>query len=326
MGIAFNAASAGRTFASNLSDLLVFRSPRNFYSIFTFVSHCQVRHFSSLSSTMKFQAPAAIFLLAGLSSARPMPGYPAASSSNESEGLSAPPNSESTGSASPSKPAGGDALPSLSLFNPASPTGSLGGGLGGGLPSLPSLAKPTGSSGGLGAGFPSLGGSSGSGGIPSLPSLPGSSSGGQSGGLGSGLGAGLPSLPSSGSFPQLTGALPSRPSATGSGQSGGSTGSGGFSGLGSLFGGLGGSQSGSGLGSGSATGALPGAGGSTENGLDGSCGDLTVIFARGTSEPGNVGIISGPPMFKSLRTKLGNDKVVVQGVDYPASAAVSLCP
>ncbi|PVI00685.1 carbohydrate esterase family 5 protein, partial [Periconia macrospinosa] len=58
-----------------------------------------------------------------------------------------------------------------------------------------------------------------------------------------------------------------------------------------------------------------------ENGLDSStCGDVTVIFARGTGETGNVGTISGPPMFKSLRAKLG-DKVVVQGVDYPASAA-----
>ena len=66
--------------------------------------------------------------------------------------------------------------------------------------------------------------------------------------------------------------------------------------------------------------------GSTENGVTDKncCTDMTVIFARGTGEGGNVGTISGPPMFKALRSKLGNDRVTVQGVDYPASAAVSI--
>jgi hypothetical protein len=50
---------------------------------------------------------------------------------------------------------------------------------------------------------------------------------------------------------------------------------------------------------------------------------MTVIFARGTGEPGNMGIISGPPMVKAIRSKLGADKVTVQGVDYAASAMVS---
>lgn len=66
-------------------------------------------------------------------------------------------------------------------------------------------------------------------------------------------------------------------------------------------------------------------GGSTENGVKDKncCTDVTVIFARGTGETGNVGTVSGPPMFKSLRSKLGAGRVTVQGVDYPASAAVS---
>tara|TARA_R110002003_G_scaffold122_10_gene11096 strand:+ start:5343 stop:5984 length:642 start_codon:yes stop_codon:yes gene_type:complete len=65
-------------------------------------------------------------------------------------------------------------------------------------------------------------------------------------------------------------------------------------------------------------------GGSTENGVTDKncCTDMTVIFARGTSELGNVGTVTGPPMFSALREKLGNDRVTVQGVDYPASAAV----
>lgn len=52
------------------------------------------------------------------------------------------------------------------------------------------------------------------------------------------------------------------------------------------------------------------------------CTDMTVVFARGTGETGNVGTISGPPMFKAIREKLGADRVTVQGVDYPASSAV----
>ncbi|KAK5945507.1 hypothetical protein PMZ80_002712 [Knufia obscura] len=51
------------------------------------------------------------------------------------------------------------------------------------------------------------------------------------------------------------------------------------------------------------------------------CTPLTVIFARGTGEPGNVGIISAPPMFKALIQNLGPESLTLQGVDYPASAA-----
>ena len=53
------------------------------------------------------------------------------------------------------------------------------------------------------------------------------------------------------------------------------------------------------------------------------CTPLTVIFARGTSESGNVGTVAGPPFFSSLRDSLGANQVTVQGVDYPASAAVT---
>jgi len=49
---------------------------------------------------------------------------------------------------------------------------------------------------------------------------------------------------------------------------------------------------------------------------------MTIIFARGTGEFGNVGTVSGPPMFKAIRQKLGADRVTVQGVDYAADAAV----
>lgn len=64
-------------------------------------------------------------------------------------------------------------------------------------------------------------------------------------------------------------------------------------------------------------------GGSTENGVTDNkeCQPLTFIFARGTSEMGNMGSVVGPPVAKQLAS-LTSDKVTVQGVDYPADAAV----
>lgn len=58
----------------------------------------------------------------------------------------------------------------------------------------------------------------------------------------------------------------------------------------------------------------------TENDLtNGSgCKAMTVIFARGTTETGNVGTIAGPPLFNALSAKVGAGNMAVQGVDYPA--------
>lgn len=57
----------------------------------------------------------------------------------------------------------------------------------------------------------------------------------------------------------------------------------------------------------------------TQNGLSGPCGPVTVIFARGTTEPGNVGVLVGPPFFDALGAIVGSGNLVLQGVDYPAS-------
>ena len=60
----------------------------------------------------------------------------------------------------------------------------------------------------------------------------------------------------------------------------------------------------------------------TENDLtNGSgCKAITVIFARGTTEPGNVGILVGPPFFDALRSSVGTSALTIQGVnDYSAS-------
>ena len=48
------------------------------------------------------------------------------------------------------------------------------------------------------------------------------------------------------------------------------------------------------------------------------CKSVTVIFARGTVELGNVGSLVGPPFFDALDLAIGADNVAVQGVPYPA--------
>ncbi|KAL1983157.1 hypothetical protein VTN96DRAFT_407 [Rasamsonia emersonii] len=58
----------------------------------------------------------------------------------------------------------------------------------------------------------------------------------------------------------------------------------------------------------------------TYNELGGACTEYTIIFARGTSEPGNVGILVGPPLFDALESLVGSSALTIQGVnDYAAS-------
>lgn len=52
-----------------------------------------------------------------------------------------------------------------------------------------------------------------------------------------------------------------------------------------------------------------------------ACADVTVVFARGTTEPGNVGLVTGPPFFDALSEQLGGKTLAVQGVEYPATFA-----
>ena len=69
-------------------------------------------------------------------------------------------------------------------------------------------------------------------------------------------------------------------------------------------------------------------GGITEEGVvnKNCCAELTVIFARGTTESGNLGTIVGPPLLAALRASLGSSNVLGQGVDYPASLEVGSSP
>lgn len=54
-------------------------------------------------------------------------------------------------------------------------------------------------------------------------------------------------------------------------------------------------------------------------GTGAACSDMTIIFARGTTEPGTVGVLAGPPFFDAVKAQLGSSATLsVQGVDYPA--------
>ena len=57
----------------------------------------------------------------------------------------------------------------------------------------------------------------------------------------------------------------------------------------------------------------------TQNDIkDGACKPMTILFARGTTEQGNVGSLAGPPFFQAVGAAMGAQNLAVQGVDYPA--------
>ncbi|KAM5443500.1 putative cutinase [Microsporum ferrugineum] len=60
--------------------------------------------------------------------------------------------------------------------------------------------------------------------------------------------------------------------------------------------------------------------GLVENGIldHAPCQPLTMIFARGTNEGGNMGKVIGRPLAAALRAQTGN-KVIIQGVNYEAT-------
>lgn len=248
---------------------------------------------------MKYNT-ASVIALAGAANAMPHPQFSLPSLPSSLSGLGG--SSGGFGSLL------GGSIPSLPSSTGGSGAGDLLGGLGGGLSSLPLPTDLSGAGGLLGGGLLG-GGSSGSSGSSGLGGLLG---GGSTGGLGgllggggssSGLGGLLGGLGGSSNVQVTATPTATEPAPTSTGSAGNSTG-----------GSTGGNAN-------NGASCASGSGGS-ENGVKGGkcCTDMTVIFARGTGEPGNMGIISGPPMVKAIRSKLGADKVTVQGVDYAASA------
>ncbi|KAK4188749.1 cutinase-domain-containing protein [Podospora australis] len=49
------------------------------------------------------------------------------------------------------------------------------------------------------------------------------------------------------------------------------------------------------------------------------CADITVLFARGIKEDGNLGALVGPAFVNAIRKKAGNRTVAVQGTNYPST-------
>ncbi|KAH7383696.1 cutinase-domain-containing protein [Cadophora sp. MPI-SDFR-AT-0126] len=50
-----------------------------------------------------------------------------------------------------------------------------------------------------------------------------------------------------------------------------------------------------------------------------NCPRMAIIFARGTNEPGNVGILAGPPFFAAIAEYMnGTNQLAIQGVNYEA--------
>lgn len=58
---------------------------------------------------------------------------------------------------------------------------------------------------------------------------------------------------------------------------------------------------------------------STQNDVKngGACKAMTILFARGTTEIGNMGTVAGPPFVSAVGAMMGGN-VAVQGIEYPA--------
>ena len=52
---------------------------------------------------------------------------------------------------------------------------------------------------------------------------------------------------------------------------------------------------------------------------DGVCAPITLIFARGSTEPGTMGSSVGPALAKALISSQGASGVAIQGVSYTAT-------
>ncbi len=56
------------------------------------------------------------------------------------------------------------------------------------------------------------------------------------------------------------------------------------------------------------------------------CRPIILLFARGSTEPGNLGTICGPPTGNLLKDRFGADNVAVEGIEYGARVATNFLP
>jgi cutinase len=59
---------------------------------------------------------------------------------------------------------------------------------------------------------------------------------------------------------------------------------------------------------------------------DGGCRDVIMIFARGSTEIGDMGTVVGPPTGNGLKDRFGADRVAVEGVEYAALLSTNALP
>ncbi|KAI0517390.1 carbohydrate esterase family 5 protein [Xylaria bambusicola] len=60
--------------------------------------------------------------------------------------------------------------------------------------------------------------------------------------------------------------------------------------------------------------------------VNGGCKDIILFYARGSTQPGNMGDQPGPQTADGLIAALGASKVAIQGVDYSANILFNLLP
>ncbi|KXJ91039.1 cutinase [Microdochium bolleyi] len=58
----------------------------------------------------------------------------------------------------------------------------------------------------------------------------------------------------------------------------------------------------------------------------GGCKDVIFLFARGSTEVGNMGTVCGPPTSDGIKSALGRNSVATEGINYRAALATNALP
>jgi cutinase len=58
----------------------------------------------------------------------------------------------------------------------------------------------------------------------------------------------------------------------------------------------------------------------------GGCKPVIMLFARGSTEIGNMGTVCGPPTANRVKSAMGDDQVAVEGIEYGALLSTNFLP